>query len=88
LGLREGIALALAPAIGMPAAVGLVITAVDRVVSLVALAILAMLVLALERRRSDEDRERERDRDRDRAREHDGDRDALVSDPNSTQAAS
>jgi uncharacterized membrane protein YbhN (UPF0104 family) len=50
LGLREALAAALAPAIGMPAAVGLVITAVDRVVSLVALAILATVVLGLERR--------------------------------------
>jgi uncharacterized membrane protein YbhN (UPF0104 family) len=50
LGLREALAAALAPAIGMPAAVGLVITAVDRVVSLIALAILSVLVLALERR--------------------------------------
>ena len=50
LGLREALAAALAPAIGMPAAVGLVITAVDRVVSLIALSLLAVLVLTLERR--------------------------------------
>lgn len=50
LGLREALAAALAPAVGMPAAVGLVITAIDRVVSLVALALLAVAVIALERR--------------------------------------
>ena len=50
LGLREALAAALAPAIGMPAAVGLVITAVDRVVSLIALTILAVIVLTFERR--------------------------------------
>jgi uncharacterized membrane protein YbhN (UPF0104 family) len=49
LGLREALAAALAPAIGMPAAVGLVITAIDRIVSLVALAILATVVIGLDR---------------------------------------
>jgi uncharacterized membrane protein YbhN (UPF0104 family) len=50
LGLREALAALLAPAIGMPAAVGLVITAVDRVVSLIALALLAAVVFALDHR--------------------------------------
>jgi hypothetical protein len=50
LGLREALAAALAPAIGMSAAVGLVITAVDRVVSLLALSILTTVVVARQRR--------------------------------------
>ena len=44
------VGLAIGTAIGMPAAAGLVITAIDRVVSLVALAILATVVIVLERR--------------------------------------
>jgi len=44
LGAREGIAALLAPIVGFPAAVGLVITAVDRLISLVVLSVLAGIV--------------------------------------------
>jgi uncharacterized membrane protein YbhN (UPF0104 family) len=51
LGAREGIAALLAPVVGFPAAVGLVITAVDRLVSLVVLSFLAAIVTFTTRRR-------------------------------------
>ena len=51
LGAREGIAALLAPIVGIPAAVGLVITAVDRLVSLAALSVLAGIVTVATRRR-------------------------------------
>jgi uncharacterized membrane protein YbhN (UPF0104 family) len=50
LGAREGIAALLAPIVGFPAAVGLVITAVDRVVSLIVLSVLAGIVTFATRR--------------------------------------
>jgi uncharacterized membrane protein YbhN (UPF0104 family) len=50
LGAREGIAALLAPVVGFPAAVGLVITAVDRIVSLVVLSVLAGVVTISTRR--------------------------------------
>jgi uncharacterized membrane protein YbhN (UPF0104 family) len=50
LGAREGIAAILAPVVGFPAAVGLVITAVDRLVSLAVLAVLAAIVTFTTRR--------------------------------------
>jgi uncharacterized membrane protein YbhN (UPF0104 family) len=50
LGAREGIAAVLAPIVGFPAAVGLVITAVDRLVSLVVLSVLAGIVTFATRR--------------------------------------
>jgi uncharacterized membrane protein YbhN (UPF0104 family) len=50
LGAREGIAALLSPVVGFPAAVGVVITAVDRVVSLVVLSLLAGLVTVATRR--------------------------------------
>ena len=50
LGAREGIAALLAPIVGVPAAVGLVITAVDRLVSLTVLSALAGIVTFATRR--------------------------------------
>jgi uncharacterized membrane protein YbhN (UPF0104 family) len=50
LGAREGLAALLAPVVGFPAAVGLVITAVDRIVSLVVLSVLAGIVTISTRR--------------------------------------
>jgi uncharacterized membrane protein YbhN (UPF0104 family) len=50
LGAREAIAAALAPIVGVPAAVGLVITAIDRIVNLVVLAAFAGLVTVATRR--------------------------------------
>lgn len=50
LGAREGIAALLAPIVGFPAAVGLVITAVDRLVSLVVLSVFAGIVTYATRR--------------------------------------
>jgi len=50
LGAREGIAAILAPIVGFPAAVGLVITAVDRLVSLAMLSVLAGIVTYATRR--------------------------------------
>ena len=50
LGAREGIAALLAPIVGFPAAVGLVITAVDRLVSLIVLSVLAGIVTFATRR--------------------------------------
>jgi hypothetical protein len=52
LGVREGIAAILSPIVGMPAAVGLVITAVERVIGLVVLSVFAGVVTLLTRRRS------------------------------------
>src|SRR6476660_5103410 len=51
LGAREGIAAILAPIGGFPAAVGLVITAVDRLVSLAVLSVFAGIVTLTTRRR-------------------------------------
>ncbi len=51
LGAREAIAAALAPVVGFPAAVGLVITAVDRIINLVVFSVLAA-VIAIAGRRS------------------------------------
>jgi uncharacterized membrane protein YbhN (UPF0104 family) len=51
LGAREGIAALLAPVVGFPAAVGLVITAVDRLVSLAVLSVLAGIVTISTRRK-------------------------------------
>jgi uncharacterized membrane protein YbhN (UPF0104 family) len=51
LGAREGIAAVLSPVVGIPAAVGLVITAVDRVVNLVVLSAFAGVVTLLTRGR-------------------------------------
>jgi uncharacterized membrane protein YbhN (UPF0104 family) len=50
LGAREAIAAILAPIVGFPAAVGLVITAVDRLVSLTVLSVLAGIVTYTTRR--------------------------------------
>jgi len=50
LGAREAIAAALAPIVGFPAAVGLVITAVDRIVNLVVLLAFAGAVALATRR--------------------------------------
>jgi uncharacterized membrane protein YbhN (UPF0104 family) len=50
LGAREAIAALLAPIVGFPAAVGLVITAVDRVVNLVVLSVFAGIVTYVTRR--------------------------------------
>jgi uncharacterized membrane protein YbhN (UPF0104 family) len=50
LGAREGIAALLAPIVGFPAAVGLVITAVDRLISLTVLSVLAGWVTVATRR--------------------------------------
>jgi len=50
LGAREGIAAVLAPIVGVPAAVGLVITAIDRLVSLSVLSLLAGIVTFATRR--------------------------------------
>src|SRR5205823_5873597 len=50
LGAREAIAAALAPIVGFPAAVGLVITAVDRVINLVVLSVFAGIVTFATRR--------------------------------------
>jgi uncharacterized membrane protein YbhN (UPF0104 family) len=50
LGAREGIAALLAPIVGFPAAVGVVITAVDRLVSLVVLSVFAGIVTYATRR--------------------------------------
>jgi len=50
LGAREGIAAVLSPIVGFPAAVGLVITAVDRVVNLVVLSMFAGIVTLATRR--------------------------------------
>ena len=50
LGAREGIAAVLAPIVGFPAAVGVVITAVDRLVSLVVLSVFAGIVTYATRR--------------------------------------
>jgi hypothetical protein len=52
LGVREGIAAILSPIVGLPAAVGLVITAVERVVGLVVLSVFAAIVTLMTRRRS------------------------------------
>jgi len=49
LGVREGIAAILSPIVGLPAAVGLVITAVERVVGLVVLSLFASIVTFLTR---------------------------------------
>ncbi len=51
LGAREAIAAVLSPIVGVPAAVGLVITAVDRVINLVVLSIFAGIVTFVTRRR-------------------------------------
>jgi uncharacterized membrane protein YbhN (UPF0104 family) len=51
LGAREAIAALLAPIVGFPAAVGLVITAVDRLVALVVLSLMAGVVTLVTRRR-------------------------------------
>jgi uncharacterized membrane protein YbhN (UPF0104 family) len=50
LGVREALAALLAPVIGLPASVGLVITAVDRVVSLIVLTALSVVTAWLSRR--------------------------------------
>jgi uncharacterized membrane protein YbhN (UPF0104 family) len=50
LGAREAIAAALSPIVGFPAAVGLVITAVDRIVNLVVLLVFAGIVTLATRR--------------------------------------
>jgi len=50
LGVREGIAAILSPIVGIPAAVGLVITAVDRVINLVVLSVFAGIVTLLTRK--------------------------------------
>jgi uncharacterized protein (TIRG00374 family) len=50
LGAREGIAALLAPIVGFPAAVGLVITAVDRFVSLAVLSVFAGILAVMTRR--------------------------------------
>jgi uncharacterized membrane protein YbhN (UPF0104 family) len=50
LGAREGIAAILSPIVGIPAAVGLVITAVDRVINLVVLSVFAGIVTIATRR--------------------------------------
>ena len=50
LGAREGIAAILSPIVGIPAAVGLVITAVDRVINLVVLSVFAGIVTFVTRR--------------------------------------
>ena len=50
LGAREAIAAILSPIVGFPAAVGLVITAVDRVVNLVVLSIFAGIITIATRR--------------------------------------
>jgi uncharacterized membrane protein YbhN (UPF0104 family) len=55
LGAREAIAAVLAPIVGFPAAVGLVITAVDRLVSLVVLSVLAGIVAVATRRQRREE---------------------------------
>jgi uncharacterized membrane protein YbhN (UPF0104 family) len=54
LGAREGIAALLAPIVGFPAAVGLVITAVDRLVSLAVLSVFAGIVTFATRRRREQ----------------------------------
>jgi Lysylphosphatidylglycerol synthase TM region len=50
LGVREGIAAILSPIVGMPAAVGLVITAVERVIGLVVLSVFAAIVTFVTRK--------------------------------------
>ena len=50
LGAREAIAAALAPIVGFPAAVGLVITAVDRLINLVVLSTFAGIITLVTRR--------------------------------------
>jgi uncharacterized protein (TIRG00374 family) len=50
LGAREAIAAALSPIIGLPASVGLLITAVDRVLSLLVLTVLSGVITWLGRR--------------------------------------
>jgi len=50
LGAREAIAAALSPIVGFPAAVGLVITAVDRIVNLVVLLVFAGIITLATRR--------------------------------------
>lgn len=53
LGAREAISALLAPIVGFPAAVGIVITAIDRLISLVVLSMLAgMVTIATRRRRN------------------------------------
>jgi uncharacterized membrane protein YbhN (UPF0104 family) len=52
LGVREGLAALLSPVVGMPAAVGLVVTALDRVISLLVLAVFAATVMFLARNRN------------------------------------
>jgi uncharacterized membrane protein YbhN (UPF0104 family) len=52
LGAREFIAAVLSPIVGFPAAVGLVITAVDRVVNLVVLSVFAGIVTLTTRRQT------------------------------------
>ena len=49
LGAREGLAALLSPIVGIPAAVGLVVTAVDRVVNLVVLSMLSVIVTLVAR---------------------------------------
>jgi uncharacterized membrane protein YbhN (UPF0104 family) len=51
LGVREGIAALLSPIVGIPAAIGVVITAVERVVGLVVLSVFAGIVTLLTRNR-------------------------------------
>jgi uncharacterized membrane protein YbhN (UPF0104 family) len=51
LGAREGIAALLSPIVGIPAAVGLVITAVDRVINLSVLSVFAVVVTLVARHR-------------------------------------
>jgi uncharacterized protein (TIRG00374 family) len=50
LGAREAIAAVLSPIVGIPAAVGLVITAVDRIVNLIVLLAFAAVVTVFSRR--------------------------------------
>jgi hypothetical protein len=57
LGAREAIAAVLSPIVGFPAAVGLVITAVDRVVNLVVLSVFAGIVTLATRRQRLRERE-------------------------------
>jgi uncharacterized membrane protein YbhN (UPF0104 family) len=54
LGAREGIAALLSPIVGIPAAVGLVITAVDRAINLSVLSVFAVVVTLVARRQQRE----------------------------------
>ena len=63
LGAREAIAAVLSPIVGFPAAVGLVITAVDRVVNLVVLSVFGALVTYATRRNERARRRAPADRD-------------------------